>query len=123
MAVKTITCIICPMGCDITVEGEGDNIASMSGNQCVRGEKYAGNEFSHPVRILTSLVKVAGGSAPLVPVRSTRSLPKELLFDCMAAIRGATVPAPVERNQVIIADVCGTGVDIVATGEVERANS
>ena len=116
---KEITCTVCPMGCAITVEGTETEVTSISGYTCKRGEDYGRGEFLHPVRILTSTVKVAGTNR-LVPVRSDKPIPKELLMDCMEAIRKATVAAPVARYDVILSDVCGTGANIVATGELKN---
>jgi CxxC motif-containing protein len=117
MAKKTITCIICPLGCDITVEGEGENIQSMTGQGCKRGEEYARNEFIHPLRILTSTVKVSGSKIPLAAVRTNKPMPQELLFQAMDEIRKVEARVPVKRGDVIIANILGTGVDIIATGE------
>lgn len=120
MTEKTITCITCPIGCDIVVRGEGETIASMAGNQCKRGEEYARNEFIHPVRILTTTIRVEGAtSTPLVSVRSDKPVPKELLLRCMEEIKAATVNAPVSRYDVIISDILGTGANIRATGAVQ----
>ena len=115
---KQITCIICPQGCDIIVDGEGEKIRSMTGQACKRGETYASDEFIHPMRIMTSTVKVSGASVPLVAVRTNKSIPKELLFKGMEEIRKVEVKSPVKRGDVIIANLLGTGSDIVATGEV-----
>lgn len=118
MTEKIITCITCPVGCDITVKGEGDNITELKGNDCKRGETYARNEFISPVRILTSTVKVQGNKGPrLVAVRSSAPVPKSKLIDCMQVIRGVSAKAPVQFMDVVVPDILGTGVDIVATGE------
>ena len=116
---KEIICTVCPMGCHITVEGEGENILSVEGYTCKRGEQYARAEFAHPVRILTSTVKTNSAQHPLVAVRSANPVPKELLMNCMEEIRKVTVKAPVHRYDAVIRNVCGTGIDIVATGELE----
>ena len=116
---KEITCTVCPMGCAITVEGTETEVTSISGFTCKRGETYGRGEYLHPVRILTSTVKVAGTNQ-LVPVRSDKPIPKELLMDCMAVIRKTAVSAPVARCDVIISDICGTGANIVATGELKN---
>ena len=115
---KEIICTVCPRGCHIQVEGEGEKILSVEGYACKRGLDYASNEFAHPVRILTTLVKIDGVEGDLLPVRSDKPLPKEKLFDCMAVIRDAKVTLPVNRYDVIVADICGTGVNIVATKSV-----
>ena len=117
MIEKDIICTICPMGCVIRVTGDERSIASIEGFTCKRGEIYAQAEFLSPVRTLTSTVKVEGGAHPLVACRSAAPLPKDKMMDAMKEIRALTVKAPVARGQVLIADILGTGVDIVATGE------
>lgn len=115
---KEIICTVCPRGCHVMVEGEGEKILSVEGHSCKRGLEYASAEFAHPVRILTTTVKIADVAGDLLPVRSSKPLPKEKLFDCMDAIRQVQVKLPVKRYDVVIADICGTGVDIVATKTV-----
>lgn len=116
---KEIICTVCPRGCHILVEGEGEKILSMEGFGCKRGETYATNEFSHPARILTTTVKMEGVENDLLPVRSNGALPKEKIFDCMEVIRKAEAKLPVKRYDVIVKDICGTGVDIVATKDMD----
>lgn len=116
---KIITCIICPRGCSITVKGEGEKVESVTGFQCKRGEEYAKNEFVRPVRILTSSAKVVGADVPLLPVRSERPIPKDMIFACMDEIKKLTLKAPIKRGEVLIPNVCGTGVDIIASGSLE----
>lgn len=116
---KEIICTVCPTGCTIRVEGENGTITSIEGFSCPRGKVYAENEFISPVRILTSTAKVSGAKTPLVAVRSKTPVPKDKLFDCMEEIRKLNLSAPISRGDVLIANVCGTGVDIVATGEVK----
>lgn len=115
---KEIICTVCPRGCHVIVEGEGDKILSVEGHTCKRGLEFATAEFSHPVRILTTTVKIADAANDLLPVRSNQPLPKEKLFECMEVIRNTQVSLPVARYDVVIADICGTGVDIVATKAV-----
>lgn len=115
---KIITCTVCPMGCRITVKGEGERIDSVEGYTCPRGEQYARAEFVHPVRILTSTALVEGCAAgPLVAVRSSKPVPKELLAGCMEQIHALKLATPVHRYDVLIPNILGTGADIVATGE------
>ena len=109
---KEIICTVCPTGCTIHVEGENGTITKIEGFSCPRGKLYAENEFISPVRILTSTAKVKNAKSPLVAVRSRTP------FDCMDEIRKLDLTAPVKRGDVLIKDVCGTGVDIIATGEV-----
>ena len=116
---KEIICTVCPRGCRIMVEGEGENIRQVSGYTCKRGLEYASAEFTHPVRILTTTVKLHGEDHDLLPVRSAKPIPKEKLLDCMEVIRKAEAVPPVALYDVIVPDICGTGVDIVATKAVD----
>lgn len=115
---KEIICTVCPRGCHIQVEGDGENVLSAEGYTCKRGLEYANTEYAHPVRILTTTVKMEGVEGDLLPVRSAQPLPKEKLFDCMEVIRSVAVKLPVQRYDVVVADICGTGVNIVATKTV-----
>ena len=112
-------CTICPIGCNITVEGEGEAIVSITGYGCKRGIEYGKNEFSHPVRILTTTVKIAG-TDQLLPVRSSKPIPKELIMKCMEEIKKVTISEKVKRYDVIIPNICGSTADIVATGSLEK---
>lgn len=112
---KSLVCVSCPLGCPIEVEMENGEVISVTGNTCKRGELYARTEMTHPVRSLTSTVKVDGGVHPVVPVKSASPVPKEKMLDCMKVINSVTVKAPVKIGDVVISDILGTGVDIVAT--------
>ena len=112
---KDLTCVACPRGCTITVEYEGKEVYSVTGNVCKRGDEYARTEIVNPTRNIASTVKVNGGVHPVVPVKTSAPIPKTMIFDCMKEINAVTVEAPVRLGQVIIADVLGTGVNIVAT--------
>lgn len=112
---KSLVCVSCPLGCPIEVEMENGEVISVTGNTCKRGELYARTEMTHPVRSLTSTVKVEGGVHPVVPVKSASPVPKEKMLDCMRVINSITVKAPVKIGDVVISDILGTGVDIVAT--------
>ena len=115
---KEIICTVCPRGCHIQVEGEGETVRQVTGHSCKRGLEYATAEFAHPVRILTTTVKLAGRDHDLLPVRSAKPIPKEKIFDCMRVIREAVATPPVALHDVIVPDICGTHVDIVATKSV-----
>ena len=115
---KQIVCITCPQGCLITVRGDDKTgvIELVEGYTCPRGKAYAENEFSRPLRILTSSVKTEGSDVPLVPVRTRTAIPKELLFRGMEKIRKLTVKGAVACGDVIVSDFLGTGVDLIASG-------
>lgn len=121
MAIHELTCISCPLGCPLKVEtDENGQVVSVAGNTCKRGEEYGKKEVTAPVRMVTSTVRVMGGSAPVVPVRTQTDIPKGKIFDCMAAIQQAEVKAPIRLGEVVIENVAGTGVDVIATRTVEE---
>lgn len=119
MEIRTLTCISCPMGCPLTVEMDGDEIISVTGNTCKRGDVYARKEVTAPTRIVTSTVKVTNGSADMVSVKTKTDIPKDKIFDCVKCLKGVSVEAPVHIGDVIVPNAAGTGVDIVATKDVE----
>lgn len=115
---KEITCIVCPVGCKMSIRRKGDNWI-VSGNQCKRGEEYAIEELTHPTRMLTSTVAIANAVHQRLPVHSSTPLPKELLFEAMKIIRSCKITAPVSCGQVIIENILETGVDICASRDME----
>jgi CxxC motif-containing protein len=117
---KKIICTVCPQGCLISAAGTKEEVAEINGYACKKGKEYGIREFLHPVRILTTTVRIYGGRNALLPVRSASSLPKELLTDCMDVIKKTSVSAPIARYDVIIPNVCGCGADIVATDGAEK---
>lgn len=120
MEIKKLTCINCPVGCSLKVEMDGENVICVSGNTCRRGEIYARKEVTNPTRIVTSTVKVVNGISGTVSVKTKEDIPKEKIFACVQALRGIEVQAPVHIGDVILENVAGTGVDIVATRNVEK---
>lgn len=120
MEQKILTCIGCPLGCLVTVEIENGEIVSVTGNTCKRGDTYARKEVTTPTRIVTSTVKVTGGNAATVPVKTKSDIPKEKIFDCVRALKNVEVMAPVSIGDLIISNVADTGVDIIATKAVEK---
>lgn len=115
MEIKNFICINCPLGCPLTVEVENGQVTKVTGNTCKRGETYAVKEITAPSRTVTSTVRVKGGERPVVAVRTKTDIPKDKIFACMEAINQVEITAPVKIGDVVIADVCGTGVDVVAT--------
>ena len=117
METRTLTCIRCPRGCAVTVSLADDGtITSVTGNSCIRGDKYARDEVPHPVRVVTTTVPVVGSATEkMVSVKTAGDVPKDRVFDVVRALTDVTATAPVHIGDVILADVAGTGVDIVAT--------
>ncbi len=115
---RELTCIVCPMGCPLVAEIEGDKVVSVTGNTCPRGEAYANSECLHPERTITSTVRCEDGS--VIAVKTDKSVPKEKVFDCMKVINAAVSHLPIRRGDVIIENIENTGADIIATADRER---
>lgn len=114
MKTRNLTCIVCPRGCQLNVSFDADGkIAEITGNACKRGIVYAENECTHPMRTVTSTVKCAGGG--IVAVKTSDVVPKERVFDVMAAINKTLANDGARIGDIVISNVCGLGVDIVAT--------
>ena len=123
-AVETIplTCIICPMGCSMEVDIEtgvdgGKKVLAVRDNGCRRGADYAAKELLNPTRTLTTTIAVEGGALPVVPVKTAGEVPKNMLLQCMEVVRRASCKAPVKRGDVLIYDLLGTGVNVVACAD------
>lgn len=112
---RKLTCIICPRGCQLTVDIEGSDI-TVSGQSCPRGKTYAVNECTHPTRMVTSTVRVKDKQNTMVSVRTADPIPKDKIFKVMEIIRSTSVSTPVHIGDVIIPNVFGT--DIIATKEI-----
>lgn len=113
---RELICINCPLGCMLTVTLEDGAVTSVAGNTCKRGEVYARKEVTNPTRIVTTSVPVDGSdSERMVSVKTKNDIPKDKIFDVMDALKGVRATAPVAIGDVICANVCGTGVDVVAT--------
>jgi CxxC motif-containing protein len=117
-----IICVSCPIGCRMTVQSKDGKITSVTGNTCPKGIKYAEEEFVNPLRILPTTVKVIGGELPLVSVKTEKAISKRLLLKAMVEIAEIEVNAPVKIGQVIKSDLLGTGVSLVATRNIKRAD-
>ncbi|MDO5715680.1 MAG: DUF1667 domain-containing protein [Tissierellia bacterium] len=118
---KNMICISCPMGCHLQVHiGKDREILSVQGNSCPRGVVYAKSEIKNPRRILCSTMKVEQGEFPLVSVKTKDPIPKDKIFDVMKVINTTRIKAPVTLGDVLIQDVCHTGIDIVATTNVSH---
>ena len=115
---KELICIGCPLGCNLTVEMDGGQVVSVNGNTCKRGDDYARKELTDPRRIVTSTVPVAGGNLPVVSVKTASDIPKGKIRECLCALKGVTLTAPVQIGDVIVENVADTGVDVIATKSI-----
>lgn len=117
--IKTLTCIVCPRGCPLTVQVDAESaeggvaVLSVEGNGCPRGRAYAITECTAPVRVLTTTAPTVGGG--VVPCKTDRPIPRELLFDAMAVINALSVPDTVRIGDILAENILGTGANVVAT--------
>lgn len=115
---RNLTCIVCPRGCQLAVElGADGAVLSVTGNTCPRGKQYAIDECTHPMRTVTSTVRTSDGG--VIPVKTDRTIPKELMFDCMKQINGAVAKLPAHIGDVVIWNLLGTGANVVVTANKE----
>ena len=117
---KTITCIVCPIGCKIMIKTDGTQFELVDGNKCKKGVDYARSEALDPRRMLTSSILVKNGEWPLVSVKSSSPVPKNKIVSVLNEIKKSSVIAPVESGQILINNVADTNIDIVATKSIKK---
>ena len=113
---RNMTCIICPRGCALTVDIEGDAV-TVTGNGCPKGKQYAIDECTNPTRTVTSTVRVSNRENTMVSVKTASPVAKSRIFEVMDAIRAHQATAPIAIGDVLIPDVCGA--DVVATKAID----
>ena len=115
---RKLTCIVCPLGCEITATlDENKRFLSATGYTCPRGAAYAESECTAPTRTLTTTVALEGGG--VLAVKTAAPIPKEKLLEAMRQISGVVAPRNSALGDVLIADLCGTGVALVATADAD----
>lgn len=114
---KKLVCIVCPNSCELEIT-QDENGISVRGNKCKRGVQFAADEMTAPKRTISSVVKTAFKSVPVLPVRVSAEIPKDKIFDVMNEINHVTLKKRVKRGEVIIKNVLSLGVDIIATSDV-----
>lgn len=118
-------CTTCPSECLLTVEVERDAngavaaVRSVTGNSCPRGDKFAHQELTCPMRVLTTTVAVAGGDEALLPVRTAVAIPLELHAQAMTLIRDLVVNAPIRMGNVVLPNLLDTGTDLIASMDID----
>lgn len=118
MKMRELTCIRCPLGCQLTAAVAEDGSITVTGNTCPRGAEYARNELTDPRRMVTSTVRVAGRKGEMVSVKTATDIPKDKITACVSVLREIEVIPPIYIGDVILQNVADTGVDIVATKNV-----
>ena len=122
MIKKEMVCIVCPVGCRITVtedsaSNEGFNV---TGNKCPRGNVYGIKEMTNPTRMLPTTVTINNAFLNRLPVITNNPIPKKLIFNCMAVINSIVVEAPIKMGDVIIENILDTGVNIIASRDMDK---
>lgn len=105
---RKLTCIICPLGCQLTAQVEGKTVLKVEGNTCPRGKAYAESECTDPKRTITTTVRCSDGG--LVSVKTETPIPKDKMADCMAMINSAVATLPVSIGDCILENVFGSRV-------------
>lgn len=111
-----LICIVCPKGCHLSVDEE--NGYKVTGNGCPHGAEYGKKELTNPTRVLTSTVKITGASHRRCPVKTDRAIPKGLMFKAMKQLNHIGLSSPVKRGDIVIADLLGTGANLIATKDM-----
>lgn len=120
MRTHTFTCIVCPLSCEMELVEEDDKILEVKGNHCNLGKKYAVDEFTNPVRTLTTTVRVVDGALPVLPVRSDEPVPKRLMKEIVEALNAVEVKAPIRCGNIVCENVFDTGINIVASRDLSE---
>jgi len=117
-----MVCIVCPIGCNMTISEDTSEKSGFKvvGNKCSRGKNYAVKEMKKPTRMLTTTVTISHAFISRMPVKSSAPLPKELLGQAMAIINRVEVKAPVIAGEIIITNILGTGIDILASRSMKN---
>lgn len=121
METRNLTCIGCPMGCQLTVTFEAGNKDSITvtGNTCPRGKAYAIDEVTNPTRTVTGTIGISNRKGIVVPVKTKNPVPKDKIFEVANKLMELTVEAPVSIGDIACANICGTGSDLVITKNIE----
>lgn len=113
---KELICIVCPKGCHLKVE---ESQMIVNGYSCLRGKEYAISELTNPQRMVTSTVKLISNDLKRLPVVTSKPIPKDKIFEVMNEINKITVKAPIEIGDIIIENILGLNVNIVASRKIE----
>lgn len=120
MEKRELVCIGCPMGCALCAQISDYNSIQITGNSCKIGEEYGIKECTNPTRTLTSTVEVIGRYGLMLPVKTEKSVPKNKIAECMKALKGIKINAPISIGDIILKNVANTGVNFIATKSIEK---
>lgn len=114
---RNLTCIVCPIGCQLSVTLENGVVTEVTGNTCPRGKQYAIDECTNPVRTVTTTARTADDG--VISVKTDRPIPKELMFECMKEIDRSVVTLPAQIGDVVIENLLGTGANVIVTANMK----
>ena len=113
MIERNITCIVCPMGCKLKVSGSADDL-QVDGGKCPKGKDYAFDEVTNPMRMVCTTVKINGGIHSVIPVKTDKPIADKYKYEVVHAVKDIILSSPVKMGDVVVSDLFGTGVNIVA---------
>lgn len=116
---KEMICIVCPIGCRLTVDDSSGSI-EVSGNTCPRGKQYAINELTNPTRTLTTTVEIEDAIYHQLPVISTSPIPLDKIKETMLLLKGVKVKAPIYEKDIILSNIFDLGIDIIASRDMKE---
>lgn len=114
---RNLTCIVCPIGCQLTATIENGTVTEVTGNTCPRGKQYAIDECTNPVRTITTTARTSNGG--VIPVKTDKPIPKNLMFECMKEINRSVVNLPAGIGDVVIENILNTDANVVVTANME----
>lgn len=117
--INRLVCIVCPISCKLSIEEHNEGEYEIIGNKCNKGKDYAIQEVKNPVRIFTTTINIKGGIIKRLPVRSKEPVPKNIIEKLIEPVKSVNVYAPVKKGDIIVKNVFGLGVDIVASRSVQ----
>ncbi len=114
---RELTCIVCPIGCQLCATLVDGAVTEVTGNTCPRGKQYAIDECTNPVRTITTTARTADGG--VIPVKTDRPIPKNLMFACMEEVNRVTVTLPAHIGDIVIENLLETGANVIVTANME----
>ncbi len=110
---KRLTCIECPVGCEVEVTLEQGKVVEITGNSCPRGKVYAESEVVCPKRVVTSTIRAENGE--IIPVKTDRPVRKHAIFEVMEKINGTVCKTPVAIGDILVKNICDDA-NLIVTG-------
>lgn len=116
--INKLICTVCPTACKISISESKEGSFQVTGNRCERGKSYAIQEIENPVRIFTTTINIKGGNIKRLPVRSKEPVSKSIVAELVRPVKAAEINAPVKKGDIIIENILGLGIDIIASRSV-----